>query len=309
MSKSMFISSSRAVATSLFCVLASALAWAQQPAQLSIIAPPPPADNPVLWRVGVKEEYRLTDVQAYGKRRTDLVSLLKSTEGLAMVVQEMAMTRALVLEGEKTNEFRDATEPGTNKDLDDIYALRVYKNVAGTCPEPTTEQESRAYYDQNPQAFVLPVQVKLSRVMLPANALADKMPAEMWMGLQASAVAMGSARFDALVERGRAISPELKQGDLGWVRLEGDQPLIKALTTAKEGELLGPIRDGDFLYLLQVQQRREKIKLPFDTVRHQVPMRAVEYCRETERNRVRTTLFSQYGIEVDTKAIRNLGAQ
>ena len=305
----MIISSSKTVATALMCILASSFACAQQTNQASTVTPPSNSENPVIFRVGAKEEYRFSDVKAYGMRRTDLVPLLKSTEGIAMVAQEMAMTRALVLEGEKSNVVRDSTQVTSDIEIDDVYALRVYRNVAGTCPEPSTELESKAYYDQNPLAFTLPVQVSINRVILPVSAQPDKFSAEMWLGLQARAVALGSARFEALVDRARGISPELKQGDLGWVLLEGDQPIVKALAVAKEGEMLGPVRDGDFFYLLQVQKRREKSLLSFDTVRHQVPRRAVEYCRETQKTRVKSTLFSKHGIDIDSNAIRKLVQQ
>jgi hypothetical protein len=250
---------SRTVAIALVGIVLGTGALAQVPGQPTAGQPSPDAENPVLLRVGTTEEYRLSDVQAYGKRRPDLVTLLKSTEGLAMVVQEMAMTRALVLEGPNTSERRDATEEGSDKEFDPVYALRVYRNVAGDCPQPSTEQDSRAYYDQNPQAFTVPVQMNLSRVMLPVTAQADGFSAEMWMGLQARAVATGSARFDALVERAQKMAPNLKQGDLGWVLL-------------------------------------------------QVPKRAVEYCRENQKNRVKATLFKRHGVEVDTKAIHSLAA-
>lgn len=291
--------------------LCCAVVWAQGAVQPVPVQPQAaqPAEDPVLIRLGAQEVFRYSDVQAYGRRRADLVPLLKSQTGFPMVVQEMAMTRALVLEGERLQVPRGSSpEPGVDTRLDDLYALGVYRKIAGDCAEPKTEADARRFYDENPQAFHLPVQLQLRRVVLPADATIDGFSADMWLGLQARAAAMGSARFEALVERARQAAPNLRQGDLGWVLLEGEQPLMKALRTAKAGEMVGPVRDGDYWYLLQVQARREAQQLPWESVRHQAAWRAVQYCRETQRERVKTSLFQRYGVQIDDKALRALGA-
>lgn len=265
-------------------------------------------NDPVVIRLGQGEVYRLSDVQAYGRRRVDLLAFLKSQTAFPLVVQEFAMTRALVLEGERLQEPRGEVGPEGDPRLDDAFALAVYRKIAGSCSEPKTEDDARRFYDETPQAFQLPIQMRLSRIVLPAESAMDGFPAEMWLGLQANAAAMGSARFDALVERARRAHPNLRQGDLGWILLEGDQPLIKALATAQAGEMVGPVRDGDYWYLLQVQARREAQLLPWEAVRHQAARRAVQYCRETQRERVKAELFQRYAVQIDDKALRALGA-
>lgn len=265
-------------------------------------------NDPVVIQLGQGEVYRLSDVQAYGRRRADLVPLLKSQTAFPLVMREFAMTRALVLEGERLQEPRGEVPPGVDPRLDDGFALSVYRKIAGSCSEPKTEEDARRFYDETPQAFQLPIQMRLSRIVLPADSAMDGFPAEMWLGLQANAAAMGSARFDALVERARRAHPDLRQGDLGWILLEGDQPLIKALATAQAGEMVGPVRDGDHWYLLQVQARREAQLLPWEAVRHQAARRALQYCRDTQRERVKTELFQRYAVQIDDKALRALGA-
>lgn len=262
--------------------------------------------DPVLIRIGQQEVIRVSDVRTYAQRRADLRALLNTPTGLRTLVQEIAMTRVLVLEGERRQEPRAThTVPDIDPRFDDIYALAVYRKIAGECKAPADESEARRYYDTHPQAFLLPAQARIERVILPKEAILDKFPAQQWLGLQARAIMMSGARFEALVKRAENAAPELQQGDLGWVRLEGaeQQPLLGAVQSAGKGGLVGPLVEGDYVYLLRVADWRDAQLLPWDSIKHQVPRRAVEYCRETQRQTVKHELFDRFAVVIDNQAI------
>jgi len=264
----------------------------------------------VLVRVGQHEVIRASDVRAYARRRTDLRALLNTPTGQVLLIEEIAMTRALVLEGERRQEPRAGEPvPGIDSRFDDVYALAVYRKVAGECKAPGSEAEARQYYDTHPQAFQLPAQARIERIILPRNLTLDKFPAEQWLGLQARAVATSNARFEALIERAVEAAPDLRQGDLGWVQLEvaERQPILGAVQSAGIGGLVGPFVEGDYVYLLRVTDWRDAQVLPWEVVKHQVQTRAVQYCRETQRERVKTDLFQRYGVQIDKKALQARG--
>ena len=265
--------------------------------------------DPVLIRVGAQEAIRASDVRACAQRRADLRALLNTPTGMRMLVEEMAMTRVLVLEGERRQEPRATeTAPDTDPRFDDIYALAVYRKVAGECKAPAGESEARQYYDAHPQAFQLPAQARIERIILPKEATLDKFPALQWLGLQARAVMTSGARFEALIERAKGAAPDLRQGDLGWVRLDdaAQQPLLGAIQSAGKGGLIGPVEEGDYVYLLRVADWRDARQLPWESIKHQVPRRAVEYGRETQRQAVKRELFDRFGVVIDHKALQTL---
>ena len=265
--------------------------------------------DPVLIRVGAQETVRASDVRAYAQKRTDLRALLNTPTGLGMLLEEIALTRVLVLEGERRQEPRaDQTAPDIDPRFDDIYALAVYRKVAGECKAPAGESEARQYYDAHPQAFQLPAQARIERIILPKEATLDKFPALQWLGLQARAVMTSGARFEALIERAKGAAPDLRQGDLGWVRLDdaAQQPLLGAIQSAGKGGLVGPVEEGDYVYLLRVADWRDARQLSWESVKHQVPRRAVEYCRETQRQAVKRELFDRFGVVIDHKALQTL---
>lgn len=267
--------------------------------------------DPVFIRIGQHERIRASEVRAYAQRRADLRALLNTPTGVAMLAEELALTRALVLEGERRQQPRaNETPPGVDPRFDDVYALAVYRAMTDECHAPAGESAARQFYDTHPQAFQLPAQARIERIVLPLRATLDKFPAEQWLGLQARAVAMSSARFEAVLERAKEAAPDLRQGDVGWVRLEGaeGQPLLGAIVQAGKGGMVGPVVDGDYVYLLRVTDWRDAQVLPWDSVKHQASTRAVQYCRETQRQRVKAELFQRHGVQIDDKALRALGA-
>jgi hypothetical protein len=294
-------------------IVALAIGFTDAPHAQTVSAPAASAAataDPVFVRVGPQEVIRASDVKAYALRRTDLRALLNTPTGVAQLVKEIAMTRALVLEGERLGEPRAGDRPADiDPRFDDIYALAVYRKLAGDCPAPQGEAQARAYFDAHPEAFTLPPQARVERIVLPQSATLDKFPAMQWLGLQAQAVAKSGARFDALVRRAQEAAPDLRQGDLGWITLEGaeQEPLLGAIREAGPGGLVGPVIDGQYVYLLRVADFRPAQRLSWEAVKHQVPTRAVQYCRETARNRVQRELFDRFQIVIDSRAIEGSG--
>ena len=174
------------------------------------------------------------DLSDYLERRMDLRQIARNAWGVEGVVQEMAMTRVLTLEGERLGLPRKAQE-GTPQRFDDIYGLAVYKKQAPACEAPANEQEARQYYDAHPQAFVVPAQARVERIVLPAATQMGESSAMAWLQDQARAVIQGKRKFALVALRAKGEYELEAQGDLGWLTLDGDQTLMRALLTVKAG--------------------------------------------------------------------------
>lgn len=272
--------------------------WAQQPA---------PAVKP-LARFANGEVVSEKDLFDYLERRMDLRPVARNAWGVEAAVQEMAMTRALVLEGVRQGIPRKTAE-GDPVRFDDVYGLAVYKKQAPACEAPANEEAARQYFDAHPAAFVLPAQARVQRVILPASTQIGEASAMAWLQSQAGMIAKGQRQFYIVAQRAQVEYSQDVQGDLGWLTLEGDHQFMRALQTVKSGELLGPAQDGDYVYLFAVSQRRESRQLSWEESKSFAATRAVTYCREEAQNRIRTDLFKQYGVEIDRPAIRELVAK
>ena len=246
----------------------------------------------------------ITDQEFVGfvKARPALENFARTEWGLPKVVEEMALTRTLVLEGQQLG--LEVAADRVLQRFDDVYALSVYSKVSATCRKPEGEEESRRFYNENPSAFRLPAQVRLARVMVPDSASVDGVPAAQWLPLQAQAIAAGAVDFLKVAEKASRTHEADKQGDLGWVLATDDSPLLRSIASAQAGDMVGPVQDGNFLYLFNILDKRESRQLSWAEVATQVPARAEQHCREQSRLKVVADLFGKLGVVQDAEAIK-----
>jgi len=249
------------------------------------------------------------DLAGYLERRVDLRPTARNAWGVEGVVREMSMTRALVLEGERLKLPRRGEDGAPAQRFDDVYGLAVYKKQAPACEAPASEQEARKYYDAHPQAFVLPAQARVERIILPAATEIGGGSAMAWLQDQAHAVITGKRKFGLVAMRAKGEYSLDVQGDLGWITLDGDHTIMRALKTVKAGELLGPVQDDEFVYLFSVLQKREARQLSWDESKSFATNRVVSHCREEAQTQMRADLFKRYGVEIDRAAIREFTAR
>ena len=247
------------------------------------------------------------DLADYLDQRMDLRGIARNVWGVEQVVREMALTRVLNLEGERLGVARSSGEAPSR--FDDVYGLAVQRKQEPACERPANEQEARKYFDAHPQAFVVPAQARVQRVMLPVAAEVDGQPAMDWLKVQARAIAGSGAKFADVAQRAEGVYTVEPQGDLGWINLEGNSAIVDSLRATKAGEMLGPMRDGDFGYLFQVISQRAARQLTWDESRSFAAARAESHCQTTGHEQLRDELFKKYGVEIDRMAIREFFAK
>ena len=70
--------------------------------------------------------------------------------------------------------------------------------------------------------------------------------------------------------------------------------------------MVGPMREGDFVYFFSIVGKREARQVAWEDVAASVPNRAVRYCREQANKQLQERLFEKYGVALDQTAIRGL---
>lgn len=261
------------------------------------------AGNPVLARLGNGETITEKDLTEYVGRRIDLKAAARNASGVTTVVQEMALARALALEGQSLG-----VPPRSDKGdrFDDIYAHTIFSKISPACEAPRDEAAARAFYDKTPKAFTLPTSIRLSRVILPAAEKVDGEPAGTWLMNQVQSIGAGRQKFEDAARRAEQAYRLDAQGDLGWVMLNEENVILRALGDANQGDIVGPVKDGDFVYLFQVAEKRPSQVVPWTEVSAVAAKRAVSYCREQARTEVQQRMFQKYGVQVDENAVSGL---
>lgn len=245
-----------------------------------------------------------TDLDSYLQRRVDLKAVARNASGLTTVVKEMALTRALALEGHEMGVPRLTGKE--NERFDDGYALAIFKQLSPACEPPKDEKAARDFYDKTPKAFTVPTAVRLARIILPVGQKLDGEPAGGWLMNQVQAIGAGQQKFEDAVAKANQVYKLDAQGDLGWVLLNDESTLLGALASAQQGDMVGPVIDGDFVYLFQVNAKRDSRLLPWVDVSATASKRAVSYCREQGQTQLQQRLFKKYAVRLDDAAISGL---
>lgn len=241
------------------------------------------------------------DLSAYVFRRTDLRGAARSKEGIESILREMALARALAMEGERLQMSRT---PGKESErFDDLFAHAVLAKLRPSCEPPPNAVAARKFFDENPAAFQVPPMARLSRVMLPASERVDGRSAIDWLADQAAQVAAGRKTMEDVAGEADALYKLEAQGDVGWTLLSGDNAIFRALVAAKPGETVGPLREGEFVYLFAVAGKREGRQLTWDEAATSSQARAVSYCRQVGMAKLEAELLAKYGVKFELDAI------
>lgn len=245
-----------------------------------------------------------SDLSQYLERRVDIRASARSKWGVEQILREMAMSRALVMEGVRLGEPR---QPGKESErFDDAYALSVFRKLIPPCDPPADAAAARKFFDENPQAFKVPPMAHLSRVMLPAAEKVDDMTAMDWLMAQAKLVASGAQTFEDVTKRADGIYRLEAQGDIGWAVLVDDNVILRTLASAKQGDMVGPVREGDFVYFFSIEGKRDSRQLAWDEVAVSAAARAANYCRKTATKKLEEELLAKYGVVMNPAAISSL---
>ena len=132
----------------------------------------------------------------------------------------------------------------------------------------------------------------------------DGEAAEPWLLKQAKAISGGQQKFDAPASKAEQVYKLDAQGDVGWVALTDDNVILRALASANQGELVGPVKDGDYVYLFQIVDKRPGQLMPWSAVSGVAAQQAVRYCREQGRAAVHENMLKKYGVQFNENAVR-----
>lgn len=236
-------------------------------------------------------------------KRVEWRPLAQSASGIRQIADELAWTRLLMEEGKKRGIEQRTGQPLS---FDYIYALAVEKELTKGCVAPENEAAAKRYYDEHPEAFMTPVRARLSRIVLPTSVKKGNLPAAMWLQIEATAIAQGVRTFDQTLADAQTLNPTEKMGDLGYVVLEEDVPIINALKSAKAGEMVGPYVDGDRVYLFKILDKQDAKLIPWDLAKNSAARVAQQHCQKTKLKEERQRLYAAYQLRFDEEGFRKV---
>lgn len=184
---------------------------------------------------------------------------------------------------------------------------RVHSEVRQTDYD---EAELRAYFDANPEDFLVPERVKVSRIFTAVGEDEDSTDAQRRSARLHAQVADHPERFSSVAFEHSEDGYRRRGGDLGYVSSEGKPGVPPEVIEHAFGMEVGDISDpflagGGFNILMLVAEREEKIRT-FDMMKGSV-IRKLKHERVSEKTRALVeSVMESRTVEVDEAALARL---
>lgn len=136
-----------------------------------------------------------------------------------------------------------------------------------------SEQEAKAFYDNNPETFTMPEQVRASHILIMVDqkaAEADKQKARAKADELLKQVKAG-ADFAQLAKDNSGCPSSKQGGDLGFFgKGQMVKPFEDAAWALKPGEVSGVVETQFGYHIIKLTEKRAKDKMPFDALKARI---------------------------------------
>lgn len=233
----------------------------------------PKWENPSLATIGTDITLTKSDVINHARPAPNLYPYLTIPGGPRRILEDLIQTRLLILEGLRLGMTRPAQENGG----DTAFTIAVRLRLAPRCAPPG-EEATKAFYDAHPEKFSTPPFLRLNRFGLrftPENreALTSRLQT------LATRLAQGETTFAAIAPVSDDEFGKLRAGDLGFVAQDDpSNPIMAGLAKANNSQIVGPLEQGEMLYLYQITARREAMLEPYEGIRMAVAEKQQAAC-------------------------------
>jgi peptidyl-prolyl cis-trans isomerase C len=204
------------------------------------------------------------------------------------LLREMIEVKLMAKEARRLNLDKDPDADFKIRSAVERALAQEYQNhiVAET---QVTEEEAKAYWEQNKDRFNTPEQVQARHILVRTKEDAEKALAELDKG-----------RDFVEVAKEMAIGPSRPTGgDLGWFgRGAMVQPFEDVVFSLKKGEVSQPVQTRFGYHIIKLYDRRPAVEHSYAEIKDQVfeTVRAERVYRKMEEDKLR--LSSEFNVEV-----------
>lgn len=210
----------------------------------------------------------------------------------------------------------EARSKGYDKDPDVVFAMKqsmikklVKEDIADLVKlSDISEDAMRAWYDQNPELYHKPEQVRASAVLLADKAAGEQVVAQLTKALEDNPRRKRQTFNDFIKNRSVASPSGTQNGDLGFVTREGTReegegtipaPVAEAaFALQKINDVSGVIEADGKAWVLMLTNRRPKVEKSFDEVKRQIQNKLFRDEKETARERYLADLRAKAKVVV-----------
>jgi len=195
--------------------------------------------------VALKEvipDYDITDLQAR-----------------AMVLDELINQQILVLGAEKTGLAR---QKDIQAAVDEFRRTLIVREVAQQLTNNITisEEEAHAFYDENKDALIGPVQWHAREIVSPAKEQTISILGEILNG----------SDFAEMAKQHSSGKTAAEGGDLGFITQEPFPQMGNALLSLEEGDVSGVFKGPEGYYIVKLEEKKGGEQLGFEEIKEDI---------------------------------------
>ena len=229
--------------------------------------PSAPQARVVMARVG-PDEITVQEFMKFLAENSDQVAEATTTDGRVKLLRKAIANRLLVQAMDKDGLLPKKATP---EDYQKAFPKLAKKHFPA--PPVPDEKSLHQYYLDHQQAFGIPASVRLSQIQFrfPEKASAEDKAAAKKRAEAALRRLEGGESFAKLAGELTEYPPaKQSQGDLGFIPLQVDPWLVKALAGVKVGQHTGILESPVGYELLLITEERAAITTPFPDVRNKI---------------------------------------
>ena len=205
--------------------------------------------------------------------------------------------------------YRQALALGLDENDDEVRRRLVDKMQYLTQdladPEPGSEEDLRAFYDESPARFEIPELVTFTQVFLNPSARADALRAD----AQAALAQLRAGKPPAQLGDRTPLRETYESAPREQVRVLFGDALAEALFTLPPGDWTGPFESDFGLHLVQLRSRSERRLPAFEEIRDRVHEEFAAQ-RRRERNEAEyARMRARYDVVIDWPQDAGAGAE
>lgn len=250
------------------------------------------ADNPILATVA-GQPITQQDLLQYALPSPRLQVFLHIPGGPERLLDNLIMERLLVREGKRLGIARPKGKLATD---DFAYAVKVRDQLVKPCVVPK-DKALHAFYRQHPALFSTPLFIRTRRIGLPFTQT-DEQQVEQRLQKLRQQLRQNKLDFTTAVhESSQDPLTKDRDGDVGFADIDAfPQALAAKLRQAKPGAFIGPVAQGNMLFLYQVTDRHEPILGAYDTA--EVRKTYLQHCRQQALATLMAKLKARWPVKI-----------
>ncbi len=175
------------------------------------------------------------------------------------VLEELVRQQLLILDAEESGIDK---EEDIKKAIDEFRRTVLVREVASGITEglEVSESDARQYYTDNEEAFIEPVELKISEIVLNTRSGAKELLIQLLQG----------GDFKAIAKEKSIAKSAKKGGDLGFLQEMPFPEMVTAIANLEVGDVSSVFKGPEGHYIIKVTDKKGGKKKPFAELKEEI---------------------------------------